>query len=164
MPKVKIVRNQEIAEIPIKQAGEARVATPFLRRVTSENIREEELGATKTKLTVSNITFSQTLSLVDNGQVTSRMNITVTNAKKITPLNFLTDIYTINKEDGYVINSQDHDFRLTTTQRKHEYWYTMGKLVNLEFFPNSIDVVTQFTNISGATQDYFFEYRLLFMK
>ena len=83
MPKVKIVRNQEIAEIPIKEAGEARVATPFLRRVSSENIREEELGAIKTKINLSTITFSQQLALVDNGQLTIRIHITVTNVKKL---------------------------------------------------------------------------------
>lgn len=49
MPKSKIVRNQEIPEIPIKEATAARVATPFLRRVNSENIREEELSGVKLK-------------------------------------------------------------------------------------------------------------------
>lgn len=164
MARKKRASFRQIRNVSFKDVDSARRSIPYLRRTEQQNIREGELPARKTTLGVSAITFSQELSLVDNAQLTSRINITVTDATKIIPLNFLTDIRTISNLAGFLVNSQDHDDRLTTNQKKHEYWSAMGAFVNIKVKLNSLDIVTQFTNRSGSTQDYFFEYRLIFVK
>ena len=159
----KRVIYREIQDVPIIEGNRNREATPFIKRVEQQHIRERELGAGKTQLALSSTTFSQSLSLGDDTRLTSMIRIRIADAKKIVPMNLLTDIYTIQKADGYLLNSGDHDFNLTGTQGSHEYYYHMGKFINDNEAPNSINVVAYFINRSGSTQDYFFEYSLVYI-
>lgn len=161
--KIKIVRNQEIPEIPIKEAGEARVATPFLRRISSENIREGEIPGSKLQslLVKQSKVVSATVTLIAGDGVGMTTTLTAYDATVIRA--FLeTNIYVDYNADLKYIFADGAS--LTGSQRALEFHQTYHinspTLSNLN--SNQAKASQILINGSGDTHTYYVYFRWVY--
>jgi hypothetical protein len=162
--KIKIVRNQEIPEIPIKEATVARVATPFLRRVNSENIREEELSGLKSKFVKASPTVAgNSVTLDANEQAIIQISLTAHDGNVIIAwpqINIYMDVAGGNRNDlwfsGDNVSSTDATLQIGFTQQ-------ISTKERSDLLSNQARVEGEIVNRDAATHTYYVYVRWLYL-
>ena len=135
--------------------------------LSGSKLPPNSLSSEQIKLKLKNIESVQIGATVDNLPDNTIVDVfvqhTFTNAAQIQPLTLQADLYAIQKADGYIINSVNHDFNLTGTQDDAEFWMGIGNFRNKRI-RNSVDTFFQVTNSSGNTQDYWVDYDIFYLR